>query len=955
MDSARSQRLASLQRERLLFGSSVHGSNSTTSPASAYFESRGFDGGGGSEGTVAHQTNNNNNSNNRSSHADETFTGRLLVGRDGRHVFVEDHSLSPAPVPAPQPPTHQQQLSPNYANSYPHQTSHVNAKLYPEYHHARPASRLPQSPVSTPTTLVNNAVPLLSPTFTQQIASASDSTFDETMASLAALVASGTASAAAGHSASHHSCPTCTAKKQLALMDAWKPAGSATHSGTSKKSHHKYSSSSSVSTDKTLLSLIEQERSKYLLLESTHTALLSQLSHLHQAHRADMARLSAQHVHTLNNTRLDMRDQNDRVGRAARVLVSLLNRHAAVQPGSDPGVLLDAHSLLLDSTAGGGTGLRDPAAVVEALVGRVDATLRAYADRVDAGEARERDVEARRGVVADKLETREAELRRMAVYAQGKEAELAGERESRVKLEVKAMYLEEIEVLATRERKLAGELEATSKAYSAKCKEVETLTVSHGKESQSFKDLEARLRKDLNESYRIGMQHAEELTVMEKNLRATQQEAGTMKDRLHEQSAQLQELRQHLQQRESELSIQRQLELDLRLELQSLRNAADSSAAELATLDRQLADTRQRLDAESVSKTTLQQQNTSRLGMVAEKIGHLQQSLNETQHQLAEFRETEATLRATLRQREDLLAQQAKKIAELEMEISELQGSLNSESAALENVKSKKKEELMAVQEKFALAKEAMEKEVMSLRNQLSSKSATVSSQGEELSKIKIELSELTADRFRLEARCAELLAHESTNSRQNSNIAQLLKQKEQDLAIMGIKHEALVEQVRLLEEELRMYRESTSYASRAAQQDAASAVSAAASSSAAEFKRSALQNSVEIRRLQNEATERKESSLYGLGSNVNSSLAGVSAGPSANIPSAYSLLRQSSNLSQTGSKLSGDRSRSNSNLITLSPVVPRSSNFDQSKQYVNIGGLDDYSLSFAGELLGRK
>ncbi|KAJ3046529.1 hypothetical protein HDU99_009759, partial [Rhizoclosmatium hyalinum] len=206
----------------------------------------------------------------------------------------------------------------------------------------------------------------------------------------------------------------------------------------------------------------------------------------------------------------------------------------------------------------------------------------------------------------------------------------------------------------------------------------------------------------------------------------------------------------------------------------------------------------------------MQQANTSRLEAVAEKLNLLQTSLDEHQSQLHELRENESLLRTQLREREEAILEQVHKIDTLEKRIVELEGDLAKEGVALETMRSKKKEELIAVQEKFVAAKAAMDAEVNTLRNQLNAKSAQAAGQSDELARIKIEISELTADRFRLESRLAELTAQDQTSSRQLATLAQLLKQKEQDLYVMGIKHEALVEQVRLLEEELHMFRQSS-------------------------------------------------------------------------------------------------------------------------------------------------
>ncbi|KAJ3237150.1 hypothetical protein HDU81_009906 [Chytriomyces hyalinus] len=935
---ARQQRLAALQRERLLFGT-VAGTMAG-SPTLGYTSDRERDGGSMSAGVE----------------------GRLLIGRDGRHVFVEDSAADKNTA----------QSNAAYGQGGSDFGLGINR--------TNTSSPMPGSPVRTMTTL--NTLHSLGSTGNTPSSISNFSSFDDSMAALASLLASSPQSNAISNMQTYSKvhCASCSAKKQLALMDAWKPAPS-TSVSTSKK---KGSSNSSASTDKTLLSLIEQERAKYLLLESTHSTLLTNLSHLHQAHRADMSRLAAQYSHEINTLKLDMREQNDRVSRAARVLVSLVNRypHSSSSYPSEMGSHLDSTSLLLDAAATG----RDATDVIDALVGRVDATLRANTEHMDLLDAATQEHAQRLSKLTDKLHSRDQEIAKLALYAQDRDAECTRERDAKLKLEVRAvhleralnakvaefqklsdlysssardaaelptvrdrlettqtalqsmsqrekMYLDEIELGSSRERKLSSDLDAACKAHAGKCKEIETILAAHAKETSLLKDVETRLRQDLNESYKIGMQHADKLALFEKQQRSTQQETSALQKRLHDTTDQLHELHKTLKLKESELNASLANEREWQTQYKALKHSAEAQSNELTSVERALADTRARLDQESASKSNMQQQNTTRLGMVAEKISFLQQSLTETQQQVAEFRETETNLRNSLRQKEDTIVNLHKEIQRLEQRGNELEESLADEGAVLETLKSKKKEELMAVQEKFALAKNAMENEVLNLRNQLAARSAQVSSQGEEISKIKIELSELTADRFRLEARCAELLASESSSTRQHSNLAQLLKQKEQDLAIMGIKHEALVEQVRLLEDELHMYRDS-SMGRMQKQQDTNS-----------DYKRVSNQNSTDFRRQhQNDS---------GTGAGNTGTSGNSSHGLLVNANSPYGLMRQASILSGGGAS-SGARSRSNSNLYApASPLVSSNKvNFDSSatpsKQgYVSIAGMDDYSLSF--------
>ncbi|KAJ3022143.1 UNVERIFIED_CONTAM: hypothetical protein HDU68_009280 [Siphonaria sp. JEL0065] len=680
--------------------------------------------------------------------------------------------------------------------------------------------------------------------------SVSSSAFEDTMASLAGLIAKELPSQ---NTQKHIDvCPSCKAKKQLAQLDAWRPASSSPSSSSSKRTANTARIQQQTSTDKTLLSLIEQERAKYLSLESTHTALLANLSHLQQAHRADMSRLNAAHRHSLSTIQHTSREKSDRVNRTVRCLVGLLNRFSA--PGSSD---LVPGELLLDSDRSDGS------QVVDLLVGRIESVLKAAEDRVCMVEDTLQEVRASKKVVTEKLIQREQEMKKLAIFAKEKDDEVVMERDSKMKLEVRVlhlernlgqrqgelsklnelyqgkvveaqeldrlkerfestcrtvdelvkrekMYLDEIEAASARERKLIGDLECLHKQHDRKSKDFEALSATHATEISAAKDLESRLRKDLAESIKTTKKQETQLVELEKIIQGGQQENNSLAEKIIRLDSQNHEFSLSIKTFEAEISQYKQNEISLSVENQSLFSRLEATSNLLHETESQLLDTRARLDDETAEKIAIQQANTSRLESVAEKITLLQQSLDEHQQQLTEYRETEANLQANLEQRDVIISEKSSRISELEQEVVDLQGSLANEGVLMENIKSKKKEELLAVQERFTLAKSAMDNEVNTLRNQLNAKSAQFSTQSDELARIKVEISELTADRFRLEARCAELTANESTTSRQTSTLAQLLRQKEQDLSVMGIKHEALVEQVRLLEEELHMYRQSS-------------------------------------------------------------------------------------------------------------------------------------------------
>ncbi|KAI9339370.1 hypothetical protein BDR26DRAFT_862320 [Obelidium mucronatum] len=511
----------------------------------------------------------------------------------------------------------------------------------------------------------------------------------------------------------------------------------------------------------------------------------------------------------------------------------------------------------------GGGDYSDGSQAVDILVNRIEAVLKAGQERVSMIEDTLQEVKASKKVVNEKLIHREQEMKKLAIFAKEKDDEVVQERDAKMKLEVRVlhlernlgqrqgelaklsemyqgkaaeaqelvrlkerfdntcktmdelvkrekMYLEEIELASSRERKLSGDLESLGKMLEKRKKEFDTLSATHTTELAAAKELESRLRKELTDSLKTSKKQAEDLVELERIIQAGQQENNHLAEKIIRLDAQNHEFALSLKSQEVDISQYKQNEIDLSMENQSLFSKLESTSALLRETESQLLDTRSRLEDETAEKVAMQQANTSRLESVAEKIALLQQSLDEHQAQLIEYRQTETSLRSTLRQRDETIAEKSRRLADLEQEIADLQGSLANEGAIVETMKSKKKEELLAVQEKFSLAKAAMDNEVNTLKNQLNTKALQLATQSDELARIKVELSELTADRFRLEARCAELTANESTTSRQTSTLSQLLRQKEQDLSVMGIKHEALVEQVRLLEEELHMYRQSS-------------------------------------------------------------------------------------------------------------------------------------------------
>lgn len=72
-----------------------------------------------------------------------------------------------------------------------------------------------------------------------------------------------------------------------------------------------------------------------------------------------------------------------------------------------------------------------------------------------------------------------------------------------------------------------------------------------------------------------------------------------------------------------------------------------------------------------------------------------------------------------------------------------------------------------------------------------------------------MDISDIAADRFRLESRVSELTASESSYTRQIANLSNTLSQREQETTLLSLKHGSLLEQIKRLEGEIAAYRDS--------------------------------------------------------------------------------------------------------------------------------------------------
>ncbi|KAJ3218585.1 hypothetical protein HDU67_004889 [Dinochytrium kinnereticum] len=616
------------------------------------------------------------------------------------------------------------------------------------------------------------------------------------------------------------------AEKRSNSADAWKQLVS-----KETKNRTKF-----YGTEKTLLVLLEEERSRFTQLEEEYHKLLAEVQALQTSHLQDLRNLDRRSEADLKAVQKALVIKTDECAQIQKELSQYQGRYAKESAG-----WISANERL------------------ESHVGQLDRLLKEMEKRAENQDKAIQELTRSKKELGDMVNGKEGENRKILNLMKEKEAEWVKEKEMRMKLEVQAlqldhfvaqrdediktlrlqlqkksveadevvrvrgqiqeahqdlddltkrekMYLDEIEQLTTRERKLFSDLEDMSNGQKRALAEIDRLTNRESsliREIDQVKIFESKLHQEIVDARARINQESEEVATLTKQNRNLQLENARLSQEVFEAKSQVQEQKMIVEQRDMEIRGLKESEFMLRRERDDGKVELSTRQSELSDLQKQLQDVAKRLESEVQSKIDIKHQNKEKLIAVAEKISDLQDALGETQQQISELKQNEEKLRTTIRQKEDAMASQQRQTNELQQVIAELQSNLAKESYMNETLKTKKKEELLALQEKFSTAKAAMDQEAQNLRAQLNQKQIQAHVNLDESSRLKIEVSELTADRFRLEARLTELTALESSHSRQISNLQQQLRQRDQELSLLSIKHQTLVEQLKRIDDEI--------------------------------------------------------------------------------------------------------------------------------------------------------
>ncbi|KAJ3143142.1 hypothetical protein HK100_008261 [Physocladia obscura] len=593
-------------------------------------------------------------------------------------------------------------------------------------------------------------------------------------------------------------------------------------------------------TDKALLQILEEEQSKYSALDQTYHALLSevkalQTAHIHEIRAAD--KRADTEISKANATALEKAEE-------AQTTLQDLKR-------------LQTRFENLNKS-------REAEAIrFEFQHSRLAAQVKELTDKCQVLERLVEELKDAKQDLLDKIEKREAEMKKLILMYKDRENDISVERESRMKVELhilkldqnmeqketeirilkeqlsdksataedavkfkealsnsckeveqlssrEKMYLQEIESASSRERQLfqkLDELNASFQKVSADFDRSHAKDLAKSKEIEILKQNESKLKIELNSTYQTNRAQADDIVTLKKNIRQSQSDCTSLSNELADLHAFTSELKIQLKTKTEEVNSFRQLEIQLRKDVQTLKSELYTTQDDYASLQSQLLEVAKRLEMEVQSKSDIKNENAEKITSITDKIYEMQRILANTQSALENSQQREKMLRATLQQKDVTLDDQQHQLQEMERKIVELRAMIGQNEIVIETLKAKKKEDLIIIQEKFMAARQIMEQDVNTLKTQLSAKNVQCNAMSEEMNRMNFEISELSTEKFKIEMKLTDMSSNETTQSRNISTLQQQLRIKEQEINVMSIKQQALLEQIRVLDEELHSHR----------------------------------------------------------------------------------------------------------------------------------------------------
>ncbi|KAJ3073575.1 hypothetical protein HDU98_001242 [Podochytrium sp. JEL0797] len=593
-------------------------------------------------------------------------------------------------------------------------------------------------------------------------------------------------------------------------------------------------------TDKALLAILEEERSKYTALEQTYHALLTEVKALQTAHIHEIKAADKRADTTVQSAHKQLLEKSEQQQATAQELKRMQARFDQVCASREAEV--ERFEFQHTRVSGMVKEAERKCGVLERLVEELKGVKRELGERLGKREAEmkkligmykerenecvlEREARMKLELQILKLdqtvEQRDTDIRilreqlkvKSGMAEEGvkfKEAHADACREVEQLVQREKMYLQEIETASQREKQLFSKLDELNASYQKAMADYDRTNAtcsSKTKELEMLKQSETKLKSELNSTYQTSRAQNEEISELEKQARQLHNERTALQQDLADLRAFTVDVNSQLKQKSDEINSLRELELQMRRDNQALKQDLFASQDDYASLQSQLLDVAKRLDLEVQAKSDLKQDTKEKITSLTEKMYDLQRGLNTTQAQLEGSQQTEKLLRANIQQKEITLNDQHRHLQDMEKTIIDLREVVNKDEMVIETLKAKKKEDMMLVQEKFLAARQVMDQDVNTLKQQLNAKGNQATALSEQTNQMKFEISELTAEKFKLEMKVAELAANDSNQSRNVVALQQQLRIRDQELNVTSIKHQSLMEHVRMLEEELQSHR----------------------------------------------------------------------------------------------------------------------------------------------------
>ena len=420
------------------------------------------------------------------------------------------------------------------------------------------------------------------------------------------------------------------------------------------------------------------------------------------------------------------------------------------------------------------------------------------------------------------LAQRDAELKHQHECTKEKENNYLKEKEHRVKLEEellkidqklteKEMEIKRLDSVVAKKSSTMIEVTKLKNTIQETQSELDTVLrreKEHLAEIEKVASREKRLFNELEEASKQHHQDVDHINTLNINLKSVQKELSEVQSINADMNRQIRMLRTENNRLAEALQVEKE---QGRQDKESVKNklTAEIKAkeAELMHIQNQVNDLCARFDHEVQNKNEIKQQNREKLYEVADQMKHLQEALEEAEKNVKLLRDVECTLRESIKQKDEEIHSLANRTRELEYSLAANASQLSKEVTDKEQFKNKKKEEINAIQDRFAVAKTAMEEEVRSLWKQIDEKTSHLKATRDELEKCKQSVVEAATEKFNLETLLADFKTNETSYQRQVGGLQVTLSQKDQEIKFLQLKQTSLGEQIQVLEDELQGYR----------------------------------------------------------------------------------------------------------------------------------------------------